>query len=119
VTAGEDPQAAMTEITRGLVRLYKERFGHGPTRARSWFCRPEVIVCVMDGTLTTKERTMRDAGDTTGINETRQTVHEVMEPEMRAVVEQALGRRVKAVVDGLEVEADIASHVFILQSGNG
>ena len=90
VTVGEDEQAHMTAITRGLVRLYKEHYGLGPTRARSWFCGREVIVCVMEETLTTKEHTMRDAGDAAGIHETRQTVQAVMEPEMRAVVEKAL-----------------------------
>ena len=67
MTLGEDQQAPMTAVTRGLVGLRKEHFGHGPPRARSWFCGSEVIVCVMDGTLTTKERTMRDAGDASGI----------------------------------------------------
>ena len=36
---------------------------------------------------------------------------------MSAIVEQALGRDVEAVLGGIEVEADIASHVFILQRG--
>ena len=39
-----------------------------------------------------------------------------MDPEMRAVVEQALERGVEALVSGLNVEADTTSHVFILQS---
>jgi uncharacterized protein YbcI len=116
LTEGDDQQAAITAITRGLVQLYKENFGHGPTWARSWLCHSEVIVCVMHGTLTTKERTMRDGGDATGIHDSRRTVEKVMEPEMRAVVEQALERGVEAVVGGLEVDADIATHVFILRS---
>jgi uncharacterized protein YbcI len=116
-TAGEDPKAAMTAITRGLVRLYKEHYGLGPTRARSWFCGGEVIVCVMEEMLTTKEQTMREAGDAAGIHETRQTVQAVMEPEMSAVVEKALERGVEAVVGGLNVEVDIATYVFLLQPG--
>jgi uncharacterized protein YbcI len=64
----------MTAVTRGLVGLHKKHFGQGPPRARSWFCGSEAIVCVMEGTLTTKEQTMRDAGDASGIHETRQTV---------------------------------------------
>jgi uncharacterized protein YbcI len=115
MTAGEGEQAAMTAITRGLVRLYKEHYGLGPTRARSWPCGRELIVCVMEEMLTTKEQTMREAGDAAGIHETRQTVHAVMEPEMRAVVEKAFERGVEAVVGGLNVEADIATYVFLLR----
>jgi hypothetical protein len=43
-------------------------------------------------------------------------VEEVLEPAMREVVGKALGRCVEAVVSGLNAEADIASHVFLLQS---
>jgi hypothetical protein len=69
----------------------------------------------MEGLLTTKEQTMRAAGDTAGIHETRQTVQAVMEPEMRAVVEKALERGAEAVVGGLNVEADIATYVCLLE----
>lgn len=116
MTPGEDQQAALTAITRGLGGLYKERFGQGPTRARGWFCGPDVVACVMEGTLTTKEQTMREAGHAPSIHDTRQMVEEVLEPAMREVVGKALGRGVGAVVSGLNAEADVASHVFLLQS---
>jgi len=34
----------LSEISREMVRLYKEQFGRGPTRARTDFAGPDVVI---------------------------------------------------------------------------
>jgi Na+-translocating membrane potential-generating system (MpsC) len=39
-------QSVLSEISREMVRLYKEQFGRGPSRVRTNFAGPKVDVCV-------------------------------------------------------------------------
>jgi uncharacterized protein YbcI len=106
----------LTEISRAMVRLYKRRLGHGPTRARAFRCDDDVLVCVMEGTLTTKERTLHKAGADHGLLESRTEVQEILKPEIEAEIEHALGRRVVSTIGGVDVESDIATQTVLLES---
>lgn len=40
------------EISREMVRLYKELFGRGPTKARTEFAGPDIVICSLENTFT-------------------------------------------------------------------
>ena len=40
-----------------MVRLYKDQFGRGPTKARTW-AGPDTLVCTLDSTFTPAERSL-------------------------------------------------------------
>jgi uncharacterized protein YbcI len=46
----------LAEVSREMVRIYKDQFGRGPTRARSDFAGPDLIVCTLEDTLTPAEK---------------------------------------------------------------
>jgi Na+-translocating membrane potential-generating system (MpsC) len=61
---GLDPQISkLAEISREMVRLYKVQFGRGPTRARSDFAGPDLVVCTLEDSLTPAEKRMAAMGD--------------------------------------------------------
>jgi len=105
----------LTELSRAIMRLYKERLGRGPDRARAFRAADDVLVCVMEGTLTTKERTLRDAGADQGLFDTRADVQEILKDEITAEVERAVGRPVRSIVGGLDPETDTATQTFLLE----
>ena len=100
------------QISNEMVRLYKEQFGRGPTKARTNWAGPDILVTVLEDTLTPAERNLVKLGEHQRLRDLRTffqyaTVDEFCEP-----VERLTGRKVKAFhssidthVDGLSVEA--------------
>jgi uncharacterized protein YbcI len=114
-TPSADAGSGLTELARAIVRLYKQRLGHGPTKARAYRADDEILLCVMEGTLTTKERTLHEGGADHGLLESRAEVQEILKGEIGAEVERALGRRVRSVVGGVDPDSDIATQTFLLE----
>ena len=105
----------LAEISRVIVNLYKERLGHGPTRARAIRCADDVVVCVMEGTLTTKERTLRSGGADQSLLESRTEVQEIIKDEISGRVEAAIGRPISSIVGGIDIDNDVATLTFLLR----
>jgi uncharacterized protein YbcI len=62
----EDDSAASTmraELSREMVRPYKELFGRGPTKARTDFASPDTILCTLEHSLTPAERALVELGE--------------------------------------------------------
>jgi uncharacterized protein YbcI len=104
----------LAEITNGIVRLFSEYYGRGPTRAKSYLLDDTYVVTVLRDTLTTVERTLADAGESGQVRSVRLTFQEAMADEFKAVVERAIGRRVAAYHSQLLIPADLAFELFVL-----
>jgi uncharacterized protein YbcI len=108
-------QSVELAVSSEMVRLFKEQFGRGPTRARTDWAGPDTLVVVLEETLTPAERNMVDMGEHERLRETRlffqyATVREFCEP-----VERITGRKVRAFLSGIDTEADgMASEIFVL-----
>jgi uncharacterized protein YbcI len=111
----EDPTYSVrAEISREMVRLYKEQFGRGPTRARTEFAGPEVIICTLEDTLTPAEKRMAQLGDHQRLRNLRLYFQHASEREFCEVIERLLGRKVRAFVSGMDTESDVSAEVFYL-----
>ena len=55
------PGEVLAEITKCLVQLHKECYGKGPTKART-YAVGDLVVCVLQGGLTTGDRILLDHG---------------------------------------------------------
>ena len=63
-TAASDGRSSiLADISREMVRLYKEQFGRGPTKARTDWAGPDVLICVLEDTLTPAERNLTRLGE--------------------------------------------------------
>jgi uncharacterized protein YbcI len=94
------------EISNVIVRLYKEQFGRGPTRARTFWCGQDALVVVLEETLTHAERNLVKMGEHQRLRELRMffqhaTVREFCEP-----VEQITGRKVRSFHSSIDPEED-------------
>ena len=49
------------DISRALVQLYKDYYGKGPTKARTYMAG-NLVVCLLEGGFLVGEKTLRDAG---------------------------------------------------------
>jgi uncharacterized protein YbcI len=98
-----------------MVRLYKEQFGRGPTKARTDFAGADIVVCTLEESLTPAEKRLAHLGEHQRLRDTRMYFQHVTEKEFCTVIEEVLGREVRAFVSGIDTAQDVSSEVFYLQ----
>jgi uncharacterized protein YbcI len=113
--ARERVSSQLVEISRAMVRIYKEQFGRGPNRVRSHYAGPDTIVSLLEETLTPVERTLTTLGHDQRLRDLRMLFQYAAEDEFRSAVEQITGRTVIAFVSGIDVQTDTASELFVLE----
>ncbi len=111
----EAHQHLLMEVSNAIVRLYKEQFGRGPTKARSAFAGPDALVCTLEETFTPVERNLAAMGEHERLRDTRIYFQYTFESEFRETIERITGRKVRAFVSGIDVRHDIAAELFYLE----
>src|SRR5437868_7573910 len=114
-TATVTDRSPMLEISNAMMRLYKEAFGRGPTKARAQFAGQDTLVVILECSLTVAERNLVAMGEHQRLREARLFFQYALEDQFRAIVEQALGRRTLAFVSGIDTQRDVAMEVFTLE----
>src|SRR5215204_727090 len=105
----------LQELTNAMVRLYKELFGRGPTKARTAYAGPDAILATIQNSLTAAERNMLDLGEHQRVREIRMFFQHASDAEFKRTVEQITGRKVFAFVSGIDTDEDVSSEVFYLE----
>jgi uncharacterized protein YbcI len=105
----------MVEISNAMVHLYKELFGRGPTKARTSYAGPDLLVSSLENSLTRIERTMANAGEHERLRDLRMHFQYLGEDDFVEAVERITGRRVRAFVSGMDTRRDVASELFYLE----
>ena len=111
----ERTQTASLEISNGIVRLYKEQFGRGPTKARTDWAGPDVLITVLEDTFTPAERNLTRLGEHQRVRDMRTffqyaTVADFCEP-----IERHTGRRVRSFLSAIDTQVDgLAMETFVL-----
>ena len=113
--AHEQRQSELAELSNAMVRLYREKFGRGPTRARSDYADPDTLVTTLEDTLTPVERTLRELGEHQRLEETRLLCQKATRGEFTEAVERITHRKVRGFVSGMDTPEDIATEVFYLE----
>ena len=120
-----DPTSPETQIlqaiTNEMVRLFKEQFGRGPTRARTEWAGRDAVVCTLEDTLTPAERNLADMGEHERLREIRMFLQYSHVREFCEPVERITGRTVRAFISGIDTVADgLSVEMFVLHpEGSG
>jgi uncharacterized protein YbcI len=115
----QERQPLLLGISNDMVKLYKEMFGRGPTRARTNFAGSDIVVCTLRDTLTPAERNLVKLGEHQRLRDIRMFFQYASEEQLRGVVEERTGRKVVAFVSGLDTGEDVATEVFYLEPQDG
>ena len=113
--AVEPRRSELSELSNAMVRLYKEQFGRGPTKARSAYAGPDVVLCTLENSFTPAEQRLAQMGEHQRLRDTRMFFQYATEKDFRAEVEQITGRKVRAFVSGLDADRDLSSELFYLE----
>jgi uncharacterized protein YbcI len=113
----EDPRSDSTlrEISKAMVKLYKEQFGRGPETVWTRYSGPDAILTVLGNSLTPVERTMLQMGEEQRLRDIRTMFQHATESKFREEVERITGRRVIGFMSGIDVHHDLSSEVFTLE----
>jgi uncharacterized protein YbcI len=113
--AAPEGQSVQMAITNEMVRLYKEQFGRGPTKARTSFAGPDTVVSTLQDSLTPAERNLVALGEHQRLRDARVFFQYATEDQFREVVERLTGRKVWAFVSGIDTVRDVSSEIFYLE----
>jgi uncharacterized protein YbcI len=106
---------AMATLSAEMVRLYKEQFGRGPTKARSSWSGRDMVVVLLEDTLTPAERNLVHLGEFARLRDTRMLFQYSYVKQFCDPVERLTGRKVRSFISGIDAEADGTSlEVFVL-----
>jgi uncharacterized protein YbcI len=105
----------LQEVTNAMVRIYKEQFGRGPTKARTDYAGPDTLVVSIQNSVTAAERTMLALDEHQRVREIRMFFQYAAEAEFTGTVEEITGRKVWAFVSGMDTHRDVSTEVFYLE----
>ena len=105
----------LQEVTNAMVRLYKELFGRGPTKARSHYAGPDTLLSTIENSLTAAERNLVALDEHQRVREVRMFFQHASERDFVGTVEQITGRKVRAFVSGVDTHRDVSSEFFYFE----
>jgi uncharacterized protein YbcI len=108
-------QGLLAAVSNEMVRLYKEQFGRGPTRARTHWAGPDTLITVLEDTLTPAERNLVRLGEHQRLRDLRTFFQYASVPDFCEPVERLTGRTVRAFLSGIDTQVDgMSTEVFVL-----
>lgn len=110
-----DDGSGLLAISNEMVRLYKDQFGRGPTKTRTTWAGPDVLVVVLEDTFTPAERNLAELGEHQRLRDLRTFFQYASLREFCEPIERITGRKVRAFVSGLDtIENGLAVELFTL-----
>ena len=113
-TDGDEQLSKLAEVSRAMVRLYKDQFGRGPTRARASWAGQDTLVVVLEDSLTPAEKNLRELGEHQRLRELRTFLQYASDKEFCEPIERITGQRVRSFVSGIDTDQDISIEAFVL-----
>ena len=107
-------ESVLSAISNEMVRLYKEQFGRGPTKTRTDWAGPDVLVVTLEQTFTPAERSLQRMGEHQRLRDLRLLFQYAEVSTFCAPVERLVGRKVKAFISGIDTKADVATELYVL-----
>jgi len=115
-TEAADYQTSVrAEISREMVRLYKEQLGRGPTQARTEFAGPDIVICTLEQSFTPAEKRLAEMEEHQRLRDTRLYFQHATKDEFVRTVERILNRKVRAFNSSIDTHSDVSIEVFHLQ----
>jgi uncharacterized protein YbcI len=102
-------------VSNAMVRIYKEQFGRGPTKVRTNFAGPDILICTLQDSLTQAEQNLVKLGETQRLRDVRMFFQYASEDQFRNAVEELTGRKVQAFISGIDVCEDVSVELFYLE----
>ena len=111
----EPGQSLLLQISNAMVRMQKEFFGKGPTKAKSYMFDDMLLVDMREG-LTTSEKTMLEFGHPNQVRQFRQLYQDEMCERLTGMVQELTGRHVVNYQSQVLFDPDMSLEIFVFDS---
>jgi uncharacterized protein YbcI len=101
-------------IANAVVRRLGETTGRGPTKARTTLGQDVILVVVQD-TLTRGERVLVEHGDHELVLAVRRRWQDAMRDDVTRDIEELTGREVIGFMSDNYIEPDVGAEIFVLE----
>jgi uncharacterized protein YbcI len=101
-------------ISNAIVALFREYYGRGPTRAKTYIV-DDYVLTVLEDTMTTVEETLARQGRQELVREVRVAFQNEMADSFRGAVEELTGRKVIAYHSQIVFDPDMGFEIFVLE----
>src|SRR5688500_10346717 len=91
LATADERTSVLLELSNTMVRLHKEQFGRGPTKARSYWAGPDALTCFLEDTFTPAERNLVKMGEHQRMRDTRMFFQHASVREFCEPVEEITG----------------------------
>lgn len=103
------------DISTVMVGLYKEHYGEGPTRCRTYL-HPDLVIVVLGGGYSAAEQTLWEAGKWYEVRQARLLWQDSMQAKFIGAIEEQTGRKVAAFMSANRQDPDLAVEMFVLEA---
>ena len=107
------PRSDSQVISAGMVKIYKDMLGRGPTKVRTSI-QDDMVVTVLAESLTKAEETLNGVDHAEAVRDIRRTLQDAMAGGMKSLVEVTLNREVICVLSDHSPDPDYAVEVLLL-----
>jgi|SRR5579884_1284643 len=107
-------QSLLLQISNAMVRMQKEFFGKGPTRAKSYMFDDMLLVVMREG-LTTAEKTMLEFGHPNQVRQFRQLYQDEMCGRLTGMIEELTERKVVNYQSQVLFDPDMTLEIFVFE----
>ncbi len=104
----------LSAISNEMVRIYKDQFGRGPTKTRTQWAGPDILVVTLEKTLTPAEHSLCRLGEHARLRDLRLLFQYAELERFCEPIERLTGRKVRGFISGIDTVSDIASEMFVL-----
>jgi uncharacterized protein YbcI len=111
---GVNEPGTLSAISNEMVRIYKDQFGRGPTKTRTQWAGPDILLVTLEQTLTPAELRLRELGEEARLRDLRMLFQYADVSLFCEPIERLTGRLVRSFISGIDAHTDLATEMFVL-----
>jgi uncharacterized protein YbcI len=104
----------LAQISNAMVRIHKEHWGKGPTKARTIYAE-DIVLTRLEQIFTQAEATLVRVGREEEVRNMRLAFQRELEHEFVGAVERLTGRKVQAFVSEIHAATNMGIELFVLE----
>jgi|SRR4051794_10679657 uncharacterized protein YbcI len=114
VATRDDRGQVLLDLSNAIVRIHKQFYGKGPTKARSHLSH-NLLTVILEGGFTRSEQTLLEHGHVAEVTLGRAALQDSVESELRGAVESVLKRRVRSFMSANDPDCGLQAEIFVLE----
>lgn len=104
----------LVEVSNRVVGLFRDFSGKGPSRCKTYWAGPDLLVVLLRGGFTIAEQTLYESGRGMSVRDSRHALQDTLESRLVAVIEELTGRKVTAFMSTSHQNPDLQTELFLL-----